>query len=148
MSSPPAKNFSHLFETLRSPLSLTKILVAVCLPFLLIQCKSVGVNYATPSTSAPDSWTLSIQPHLDDDAACLSKWWLAFKDPVLNELIERTRKDNPDFRIAMQRIVEARAQRGVAYSTLLPFLTNNDSYSRVRRSEGAGPIFGPNQIDL
>ncbi|MEM6915801.1 MAG: efflux transporter outer membrane subunit, partial [Verrucomicrobiota bacterium] len=110
-------------------------------------CETVGVNYATPSTDVPDRWTLSILPHLDNDAACLSEWWTAFKDPVLNELIERTREENPDFKIALQRVVEARAQRGVAYSTLFPFLTNENSYSRVRRSEASGPVFGPNPLD-
>ncbi|MEM6916567.1 MAG: TolC family protein, partial [Verrucomicrobiota bacterium] len=117
-----------------------------CVAFLN-SCETVGVNYATPSTDVPDRWTLSILPHLDNDAACLSEWWTAFKDPVLNELIERTREENPDFKIALQRIVEARAQRGVAYSTLFPFLTNENSYSRVRRSEAAGPVFGPNPLD-
>lgn len=114
----------------------------------LSSCETVGVNYATPSTSVPDAWTMSIQPHLDDGAACLSDWWLGFNDPALNSLIERTRTDNPDFKIALQRIVEARAQRGVAFSTLFPNLANEDSYSRVRRSEGAGPVFGPNPLDL
>lgn len=114
----------------------------------LSSCETVGVNYATPSSSVPDSWTLSIQPHLDNNAACLSEWWLAFKDPVLNELIERTRNENPDFKIALHRIVEARAQRGVAFSTLLPNLSNEDAYTRSRRSEGAGPVFGPNPLDL
>lgn len=115
--------------------------------FALNSCETVGVNYATPSSSVPDAWTLSVQPHLKDDAACLSEWWTGFKDPALNELIGRTRRDNPDFKIALQRVVEARAQRGIAYSRLFPNLTNEESYTRVRRSEAGGPIFGPNPLD-
>lgn len=130
------------------PRSLAAIAAVAVTGFLLSGCETVGVNYARPKTSLPDAWTMSIQPHLDNNAACLSEWWRGFGDPVLDELIERTRRDNPDFKIALQRIVEARSQRGVAYSTLFPNLTNNDAYSRVRRSEGAGPVFGPNPLDL
>jgi multidrug efflux system outer membrane protein len=111
-------------------------------------CETVGVNYATPATSVPDAWTLSVQSHLDNNAACLSEWWSSFNDSTLNELIARTRADNPDFKIAIQRVVEARAQRGVAVSALFPNLATVDSYNRVRRSESSGPVFGPNPIDI
>ncbi len=114
----------------------------------LISCETVGVNYATPSTTVPDSWTLSIQPHLDNDAACLSEWWRGFNDTTLNALIERTRSDNPDFKIAIQRIVEARAQRGNALGGLFPNLSTVDSYARSRRSEASGPVFGHNPVDV
>ncbi|MDF1823663.1 MAG: efflux transporter outer membrane subunit [Verrucomicrobiales bacterium] len=110
-------------------------------------CETVGVNYNAPSTAVPDAWTLSIQPHLSNDAACLSGWWRGFNDPALNELIERTRSDNPDFKIALQRIVEARAERGVALSALFPNLATDSSYTRVRESEGAGAVLGNNPLD-
>ncbi len=144
----PASLRAATSAAIRRPIWRLAIFTAAVLGLSLTSCETVGVNYATPTTAVPDAWTLSIQPHLDDDAACLSQWWLGFKDPALNELIERTRNDNPDFKIALQRVVEARAQRGVAFSTLFPNLTQEDSYSRVRRSEGAGPVFGPNPLDL
>ncbi len=114
----------------------------------LPSCETVGVNYATPGSTVPDAWTLSVQSHLNDDAACLSEWWRSFNDPVLNELIARARADNPDFQIALQRIVEARAQRGVAASTLFPNLETVDSYNRVKRSESSGSVFGANPTDV
>lgn len=147
MKSARFQNPCEIRQKLRTFWKQGLVATGLSIALFLSSCETVGVNYATPTTEVPDSWTLSILPHLENDAACLSEWWLAFKDPVLNELIERTRRDNPDFKIALQRIVEARSQRGVAVSTLFPFLTNENSYSRVRRSEASGPVFGPNPID-
>ena len=111
-------------------------------------CRTVGFDYAKPATSVPDRWTLSIQPHLDAQGACLTEWWTGFGDPVLNELICRARDNNPDFKIAIQRIVEARAQRGVAQSQLLPSLASDAGYTRSRQS--ARLAFAPaiNPIDI
>lgn len=108
-------------------------------------CETVGYNYQTPATKVPDRWTLSVQPHLDNDGACLTEWWKGFNDPVLNELIDRARAENPDFKIAIQRIVEARAQRGVAKSRMLPVLAADAGYARTRQSERVGfaPPFNP-----
>jgi NodT family efflux transporter outer membrane factor (OMF) lipoprotein len=75
-------------------------------------------------------------------------WWKGFNDPVLNELIARARAENPDFKIAIQRIVEARAQRGVAKSRMLPALAADAGYTRNRQSERVGfaPAINPTDI--
>ena len=114
----------------------------------LTSCETVGYNYSGPKTSVPDRWTLSVQPHLDSNGACLTEWWRGFNDPVLNELIARARAENPDFKIAIQRIVEARAQRGVAKSRMLPALGADAGYVRNRQSERVGfaPAINPTDI--
>lgn len=120
----------------------------VALGFSLTSCETVGVDYQTPKVGVPDKWTMSIQPHLDSRGACLTEWWKGFNDPVLNELISRARAENPDFRIAVERIVEARAQRGVARSQLFPSLESDAGYLRTRQSANVG-IPGPsNAIDV
>lgn len=123
--------------------------LSVCLAGAsLTSCETVGYNYSGPKTSVPDRWTLSLQPHLDSGGACLTEWWKGFNDPVLNELIARTRAENPDFKIAIQRIVEARAQRGVAKSRMLPALAADAGYTRNRQSERVGfaPAINPTDI--
>ncbi|MGB5541320.1 MAG: efflux transporter outer membrane subunit, partial [Gammaproteobacteria bacterium] len=47
-------------------------------------------------------------------------WWRHFNDPVLNRLIELAKEQNPSLRIAGLRILESRAQLGIAGSTLYP----------------------------
>lgn len=49
-------------------------------------------------------------------------WWRQFNDPVLNGLIETAREENPSLRIAGLRILESRAQLGIAGSALYPQL--------------------------
>lgn len=111
-------------------------------------CESVGVNYQQPSTKVPDRWTMSVQPHLDNEGACLTEWWKGFKDPVLNDLIARAQAENPDFKIAIQQIVKARAQRGVAKSQMLPVLSSNAGYARTRQSERLAFVAPLNPIDV
>src|SRR5690606_11982855 len=53
-------------------------------------------------------------------------------------LIERARVSNPNLRLALERITEARAQRGIAVSQALPQANSSGSYSRNRSSENVG----------
>lgn len=114
----------------------------------LAGCETVGYNYSGPKTEMPDRWTMSVQPHLDSSGAPLASWWKGFNDPVLNQLIDRARSENPDFKIAIQRIVEARAQRGVAKSRMLPALAADAGYARSRQSERVGFAPALNPVDV
>ena len=49
-------------------------------------------------------------------------WWRMFNDPVLNELVETARRENPTLRIAGLRILESRAVLGIASSNRYPQL--------------------------
>lgn len=48
------------------------------------------------------------------------EWWRNFNDPVLDQLVAEAQRMNPDVRTAGLRIMEARAQLGIAGSTLYP----------------------------
>jgi len=109
------------------------------LGFLLQSCYTVGPNYVGPHQSTPDAWSRSVLRDLDGGAACLSKWWEGFHDPTLNALVERARSSNPNLRLALERITEARAQRGIAVSQGLPQANGSGGYTRNRISENAGP---------
>jgi len=47
-------------------------------------------------------------------------WWESYGDPVLNELVARTARENRDIRIATQRVRAARAGVTISRSALLP----------------------------
>src|SRR5256885_8821519 len=85
---------------------------------LLILCSgcAVGPNYKRPALPVPpgyrgapsDQASNTIAPTFGDE-----KWWDAFQDEVLRELIQTALKQNYDVRIAAARILEARAQLGI-----------------------------------
>ena len=48
------------------------------------------------------------------------EWWRTFNDPVLDQLVAEAQRMNPGVRTAGMRILEARAQLGIAGSSLYP----------------------------
>ncbi len=50
------------------------------------------------------------------------EWWRQFDDPVLDQLVAEAQRLNPGVRTAGMRIMEARAQLGIAGSALYPQL--------------------------
>jgi multidrug efflux system outer membrane protein len=96
----------------------------------------VGPNYHRPATTMPGSYSTiaaaaATQPQVDaQQPAALIEWWRGFNDPQLDSLIVRAEQYNLDLKTAEQRIVQARAQRGIAFASLLPSVTGTGNYSR------------------
>jgi outer membrane protein, multidrug efflux system len=97
---------------------------------------------AQPSESSEPSqlsapWSPSAAPPaaVTEQCAQQSAWWASFNDPMLTSLVERGRSANPDLRVAVLRIEEARAQRDVTAAGYWPTLSVEGSYSRQRLSE-------------
>ncbi len=71
-----------------------------------------------------DDWQSDLYGQLGDpqqqSQVDLSFWWRLFDDPVLNGLIETAKQQNPSLRIAGLRILESRAQLGIATSNRYP----------------------------
>ena len=98
----------------------------VPLALLLPGCATIGGRPSTASTVAtPTTWTqTAIAPRPGAlDTAALADWWKRFNDPVLDALISDALAHNPDVRIALSRIAQARATRIVEKSGLLPSLS-------------------------
>ncbi len=112
------------------------------LALLLPGCATIGGHTSTASTVAtPQTWTqttIAARPGGLDTAA-LADWWKRFNDPVLDELISDALAHNPDVRIALSRIAQARATRIVEKSGLLPSLSagvsGQGSRTRDRRAD-------------
>ena len=101
----------------------------------LAGCLTVGRDYQTPEGELPDAWSRSVSANLGGKRGGLEKWWSGFNDSTLDRLIDHSRESNPDLRGAYQRIMEARAQRGVAQSQLFPSLGAGGDFIRARASE-------------
>jgi NodT family efflux transporter outer membrane factor (OMF) lipoprotein len=81
------------------------------LTLLLSGCAMVGPEKA---------WIEQTDPKIKAEPTDLSNWWEVFDDPVLNSLVEQAYEQNLPLRIAGLRILEARAQLGIAYGNLYP----------------------------
>jgi outer membrane protein, multidrug efflux system len=89
--------------------------LAMVLSVVGIGC-GVGPNYKRPQVAVPNQWTVT--PARGTSAKPIEKkeWWLSFEDPELNALIERASAQNLDLKLALDRVEEARAARGIARS--------------------------------
>jgi NodT family efflux transporter outer membrane factor (OMF) lipoprotein len=80
----------------------------------------VGPNYQPPPAQVSPSWIDFADPRVKSDPATDCAWWAVFQDPVLDGLIDTAHRQNLDLRAAGTRIIEARAQRGIAVGNLFP----------------------------
>lgn len=80
----------------------------------------IGPDYATPDTQVLSNWLESRDQHLKREQGDLKEWWRIFNDPVMNKLVETAYAQNIPLKIAGVRILESRAELGVAIGDLYP----------------------------
>jgi multidrug efflux system outer membrane protein len=101
----------------------------------------VGPNYKKPAVPTPSEYRgVSAEPAVKPDVASFGdeKWWDAFQDDSLRDLIRSALQQNYDVRIAAARILEARALLGITRADQLPEVTASASALNVRSPETAG----------
>src|SRR5262245_28248367 len=80
----------------------------------------VGPNFKRPKTAVSPTWLETGDPRVSTKSSTYRNWWSAFDDPVLDRLIEAAYRDNLTLRIAGVRVLEARAQLGIARGEFYP----------------------------
>lgn len=86
----------------------------------------------------PEAW-----PAGQTAARIAPDWWTAFHDPVLDQLMAEALAHNDDLKLAAARILEARANLGLARADQYPEAEVSADVSRTRRTErGAVPMPG------
>jgi len=103
---------------------------------LLAGC-AVGPNYVQPETEAPDQWQAAVSAEMNAEQPDLQHWWTAFDDTLLTSLIVRAGRNNKDLKVAVERIRESRALRGVDKADFFPQVNANGSYSRQQLSKNS-----------
>ncbi|MDH3691594.1 MAG: TolC family protein, partial [Gammaproteobacteria bacterium] len=83
-------------------------------------CTTVGPDFQKPESPVAENWQDIDAPQLKEEIADHSEWWSVFGDPILNKSIETAYQQNLTLRIAAVRILEARAQLGIAVGNLYP----------------------------
>jgi outer membrane protein, multidrug efflux system len=131
---------SHLrrgaaFAGLLAPISLVALAAA------LAGC-AVGPDYVKPDAAVAAKFTgADGGPYAVDDAQ--ARFWTQFGDATLDRLVDDALGANHDLRIALGRLVEARAVRRQAQFDLAPTVTAAGGYTRERFSAIESPTGAP-----
>src|SRR5438034_8201398 len=107
---------------------------------LLLAGCAVGPNYKRPQAAVPTQWTVAPTRGTETKSPETDEWWASFQDPELNSLVERSASRNLDLKLALERVQEARAARGVARSGYFPSIDANVSATRLRGGINQGVI--------
>jgi NodT family efflux transporter outer membrane factor (OMF) lipoprotein len=81
---------------------------------------AVGPRYVRPPVALPETWAEKSAPQIATAARVDSTWWKTFNDPTLDQLVERAFHQNLPLQVAGLRIMEARAQLGLAVGRQYP----------------------------
>ncbi len=101
----------------------------------------VGPEYVGVGADVASQWVDEEDSALRTDWAEHGHWWSVFNDPVLDRLVFAAYQQNLPLQIAGMRILEARAQRGIAAGNRYPQQQQvNAAFSRNRFSENMYPF--------
>jgi NodT family efflux transporter outer membrane factor (OMF) lipoprotein len=104
-------------------------------------CVKVGPNFKTPSTTVEQQWMEINNPQITAAATEYKDWWQVFSDPALSRLIDIAYRENLQLQAAGIRVLEARAQLGIAIGDWYP--QTQQAFGSISRNEiGSGVGFG------
>ena len=83
-------------------------------------CVKAGPDFIPPPAPVSDDWLEKDEAELISATDHHEEWWSVFDDPVLNGLVEEASRQNLGLQGAGLRILEARAQLGIATGNLYP----------------------------
>ena len=101
---------------------------------------AVGPDYHRPTTAVAGQFPPS---ELYTRAPAQIEFWKQFDDPVLNHMVSDALAANYDLRIALGRLVQARALRNESLFDLAPTVTASGGYSKQRVPAVEDPFGGP-----
>lgn len=108
-------------------------------------CTTLGPDFSRPQVPWLDGWQGGSAQALVEEKPAAQRaqteaWWRNFDDPVLDQLVEEAQRLNPGVRTAGLRIIEARAQLGIAGSALYPQLQQvSGELVRAGQEHSQGP---------
>lgn len=101
---------------------------------LLAACATTPPGPQDSEVATPPSWSRLAEANpalgLSADAEVEHDWWRHFGDPTLDALVAEAIANNKSLQIALARVEEARANRGIARAGLFPEITGGALASR------------------
>ena len=116
--------------------------VSILSAALLSACATVGPNFEKPEAEVSPIWNEAEDAQISTESAENKTWWLVFEDPVLNDLVSIAYQQNLSLQVAGLRILEARAQLGIAVGIQYPQqqqATGDAIYFDQSRNQGGAP---------
>jgi NodT family efflux transporter outer membrane factor (OMF) lipoprotein len=105
---------------------------------LLFGCAKVGPDFHRPDVMVSTNWMEAGDERVKNESADYRNWWRVFNDSVLDRLIDRAYQENLSIRIAGVRVLEARAQLGIALGGLYPQTQQASGSVQYNRPSAAG----------
>jgi len=129
-----------------APLGRLRRALAVILAPALAGC-AVGPNFTPPVAPVADKYLESHNPAVKTDRQDYRDWWKAFHDPVLDRLIETAYDQNLTLLSAGTRVLQARAELGVAVGEFYPQQQGGYGLTTYNRPSHADAAANP-QLEL
>lgn len=111
-------------------------------------CTTVGPDFARPSAPVAKDWVERTDRRVKTAKEDTSQWWKVFNDPQLDLLIEKAYQNNPNLQATGLKVMEARAQLGIAVGNQFPqqqALQFAQTYTQTSENSpgtaGTGPLW-------
>lgn len=115
------------------------VILALLAVALTPGCMMVGPDYKEPELPVAEKW-LGWREKIRQDPADRREWWRTFRDPALNRLIEIACEQNLTLLSAGTRVLQARAELGIAVGELYPQMQQGSGHLRLTRLSQAIPL--------
>ena len=117
--------------------AIARHMVAVALLLSCVGCM-VGPDFSSPSAPVAEKWLEWDNPSVGTRNQEYRDWWTVFRDPVLNRLIQIAYNQNLTLVDAGTRVLQARAELGVAIG---------EFYPQVQKGNGSVTYIRPSHAD-
>ena len=116
--------------------------LALGIAVVLAGC-ALGPDYRRPATALPAGFS-PVAPADDTAAAAVipTDWWKLYNDPQLTELVEAALANNPNIRLALARVDEARAALRETNAAFFPEVDLSGLGTRARSGVAGGSSGG------
>lgn len=94
--------------------------VSILSAALLSACTTLGPDFEQPEAEVSPAWNEAEEEQINTESAENKTWWLVFEDTILSDLVSIAYQQNLSLQIAGLRILEARAQLGIAVGNQYP----------------------------
>lgn len=114
--------------------SVSSIILSSCL---------VGPDFRRPDVSISSTWIEAGDKRVKSESADYRSWWTAFKDPILDNLIDLAYRQSLSLQIAGVRVLQARAQLGIAGGNFFPQTQQAAGSLQRSRTSKSSPLSSP-----
>jgi outer membrane protein, multidrug efflux system len=111
---------------------------------LLLAGCAVGPDYHRPANRLPDDYDAAAAAATDaaSPATLRSDWWKLYNDPILDDLVEAAIANNPNIRLVIARVDEARAALRETNALFFPEVDYSGIGARARSGAAGGSVGG------